>query len=116
MKYLPPRRDPIVPVSSRARVPVSGDPPPYYPVSPQRQLVEYWSVIRSNLLLLGLLALAGLVAGWLAMTVQRPLYRAKTALDIRSLNENFLNPREGSSTGTTQSILPESYIQTEIKI
>lgn len=115
MNYLP-HRDPIVPVSSRARVPVSGDPPPYYPVNPPRQLVEYWSVIRSNLLLLGLLAFAGLVAGWLAMTVQRPLYRAKTALDIRSLNENFLNPREGSSTGTTQSILPESYIQTEIKI
>ena len=37
-------------------------------------------------------------------------------LDIRSLNENFLNPRDGSSTGTTDSVLPESYIQTEIKI
>jgi succinoglycan biosynthesis transport protein ExoP len=113
MTYLPSRWDATVPVSSKPRLP---DPAPYFAGSSGRQSAGYWSIIRSNLGLIGVLAFAGLLLGWLAMTVQRPLYRAKTELDIRSLNENFLNTRDGASTGTTQSVLPESYIQTEIKI
>ena len=40
------------------------------------------------------------------------MYQARTVLDIRSLNENFLSSRDGSPIGTTNTaVLPESYIQ-----
>jgi uncharacterized protein involved in exopolysaccharide biosynthesis len=83
---------------------------------PPSQLLEYWRVFRAKLGWICLLALVGTGLGWLVATIQRPMYQARTVLDIRSLNENILNPRDGSTTGTSGSVLPESYIQTEIKI
>lgn len=80
------------------------------------QLVEYWHVLRDNYLWVCSLALLGLAIGWVVAKVQQPMYQARTELDIRSLNENFLNPRDGASTGTTESVLPQSYVETEIKI
>ncbi|MDP9147876.1 MAG: polysaccharide biosynthesis tyrosine autokinase, partial [Acidobacteriota bacterium] len=83
---------------------------------PPSQFLEYWHVMRGNLAWITLVAVAGTGLGWLAATLRPSIYQARTVLDIRSLNENFLNPREGSPIGTTGSVLPESYIQTEIKI
>jgi len=117
MPYLPARVTPGANSSSQAW-PLQP-PPPNYSVStvPQpSQFLEYWNIVQANFWRIGLLSLIGVAAGWVAVSLQRPLYQAKTVLDIRSLNENFLNPRENSSTGTTESVLPESYVQTEIKI
>lgn len=83
---------------------------------PPSQLLEYLRVIRGNLVLIAALAGAGVGVGWLSASLRPAMYQARTVLDIRSLNENFLNSREGSPIGTTASVLPESYIQTEIKI
>ena len=83
---------------------------------PQSQLLEYWNVLRANLGRIGAVALVGAALGWMIGELRPAMYQAKTVLDIRSLNENFLNPRDGSPIGTTGSVLPESYIQTEIKI
>ncbi|MBL8210486.1 MAG: polysaccharide biosynthesis tyrosine autokinase [Bryobacterales bacterium] len=58
--------------------------------------------------------LLGALLGSLSVALQPAMYQAKTVLDIRSLNENFLSSEAG--TGTSQSVLPESFIQTEIKI
>jgi succinoglycan biosynthesis transport protein ExoP len=73
-------------------------------------------VVRANLGWISLLTLIGGLLGWIVSAVQTPMYQSRTVLDIRSLNENFLNPREGTAMGTTGSVLPESYLQTEIKI
>jgi succinoglycan biosynthesis transport protein ExoP len=113
MTNLPSRWNPSA--SMNLRLPMAGDPA-HYGLKRPSQFPEYWRVIRSHFVLIFSLVLVGVLAGWLATMLQRPLYQAKTALDIRSLNENFLNPREGAATGTTESVLPESYIQTEIKI
>ncbi len=86
------------------------------PVEQPSQLLEYWIVIRANFGWICLLALVGAGLGWLISALQPSMYQARTLLDIRSLNENFLN-KEGSSTvSPTGDLLPESYIQTEIKI
>lgn len=79
------------------------------------QVLEYWFAVRSNLGVTCLLVLGGLAAGWFYAATQHPMYQSKTVLDIQSLNENFLN-EQSASTRTTDSVLPESYIQTEIKI
>lgn len=86
------------------------------PSQPPSQFLEYWQVLRGNILWISLLAAIGTGLGWMVGFLQPSMYQAKTVLDIRSLNENFLNPREGTAIGTTGSVLPESYIQTEIKI
>ena len=83
---------------------------------PPSQLLEYLRVIRGNLVLIAALAAAGAGVGWLTAALRPAMYQASTVLDIRSLNENFLNSREGSPIGATASVLSESYIQTEIKI
>jgi len=83
--------------------------------TPPSHFLEYWRAIRGNILWILALMLTGMAVGWLFAASQRPLYEARTVLDIRSLNENFLN-NQGSSSGTTESVLPEAYIQTEIKI
>jgi succinoglycan biosynthesis transport protein ExoP len=85
---------------------------------PRSQLLEYWDALRRKLVMVGLLAAVGAGAGFLVAMLQHPLYRARTVLDIRNLNENLLNVRDGGGAGTGMAGtgLPESYLQTEIKI
>jgi polysaccharide biosynthesis transport protein len=120
MAYLPPQfnvevqRTPVVNGVARP-LPNRGDwsaAPP----EPPSQLLEYWQVMRANLGWICLLAAIGAGAGWLVAAMKPAMYEAKTVLDIRSLNEDFLNPRDGSPVSNSGSVLPESYIQTEIKI
>jgi succinoglycan biosynthesis transport protein ExoP len=119
VNYLPPHNDSagrqLVPRMPTIRN--SGISPEWSvsTVRPPGQFLEYFQIIRNNFGWICLLGLIGLAAGCLFASLQRPLYEARTVLDIRSLNENFLT-RESSATGTTESVLPEAYIQTEIKI
>jgi len=81
------------------------------------QLLEYWEALRRKLVLVGLLAAVGACAGFLVAMLQRPLYRARTVLDIRNLNENLVNMREGGAAAEVSPAgLPDSYLQTEIKL
>lgn len=106
----------LTPYSKGTRSPVVPAEWLYAKTTPPSQFLEYWQAIRQNLVWIFVLMVVGIAGGWLFASMQDPLYQARTVLDIRSLNENFLNPSQGSSTGTTDSVLPEAYIQTEIKI
>lgn len=119
MSYLPPPSD----FDSRRTGPTHGGPKPVIagewsvaPAERPSQLLEYLGFIRANLAWISALAVAGAGLAWLTASLRPAMYQARTVLDIRSLNENFLSSREGSPIGTTASVLPESYIQTEIKI
>lgn len=84
---------------------------------PRSQWLEYWEALHGKLVMVGLLAALGAGAGFLVAMLQHPLYRARTVLDIRNLDENLLNMRDGgAATGVAATGLPESYLQTEIKI
>jgi polysaccharide biosynthesis transport protein len=119
MSYLPPPSDParrglsLSPGAARV-----ANPAVWPASSPEQssQLLEYLRVMRANLGWIAALAVVGAGLGWITAALRPAMYQARTMLDIRSLNENFLNPRDGSPIGTTASVLPESYIQTEIKI
>jgi capsular exopolysaccharide synthesis family protein len=80
------------------------------------QLLEYWQVIRGNFLVICILGLIGAGVGWVVTMIRPSMYQARTVLDIRSLNEDFLNQNAGTPMGTSGTVLPESYLQTEIKI
>lgn len=86
------------------------------PAEQPSQLLEYWIVIRANFGWICLLAVLGGMFGWFITALEPSMYQARTLLDIRSLNENFLNKEGASTVNPTGEVLPESYIQTEIKI
>jgi succinoglycan biosynthesis transport protein ExoP len=89
-----------------------GGPPP----EPPSQLFEYWETIRRRLGWLCLIAVLGGLGGALVTLHQPSLYRSRTVLDIRNLNENVLSMRDGAGSSNTGNVLPETYLQTEIKI
>ncbi len=65
-------------------------------------LIEYWRILnRRKGLFLVIIALSGLT-GLLLTRAQSPVYRARTLLEIESLNEDFLNIRNVSPTATDQ--------------
>ncbi len=52
--------------------------PPQIMKEPRGQLLEYWDALRGKLVLVGLLAAVGAVAGFAVAMLQHPLYRART--------------------------------------
>src|SRR4051812_32160972 len=99
MDYLPPSQTPLSRFLDNRTRPRPVAPVRDWPVQQERtegQFLEYWKVIRTNIGWIALLAVIGAALGWVTAQVQRPMYQAHTVMDIRSLNENFLNPREGS--------------------
>lgn len=90
--------------------------PPQTVNEPRSQLLEYWEALRKRLVMVALLAAVGATAGFVVAMLQHPLYRARTVLDIRNLNENLLNMQEGGAATGMATGLPESYLQTEIKL
>ncbi len=64
-----------------------------------------------------LIAFLGLLSSLLLTLPQTPVYQARTSLEIRNLNENFLNMREVNPTANEGgSSPPESDLQTQVKI
>lgn len=87
------------------------------PIAPSpSQFLEYWMTFRRSLRLVTVLVLVGGAIGF-ALTMLLPrLYRSRTILEVRSLDENMLKMKEGAAVSNAESVLPESYLQTEIKI
>src|SRR2546423_613142 len=80
-------------------------------------LLEYWRILNRRKGALFLFAVVSTLLGFLLTRAQSPVYRARTLLEIESLNEDFLNMRNVSpvaSQGNSQS--PESNIRTQIAI
>lgn len=79
-------------------------------------LIEYWRIIRRRKALLIVLAVLGAAIGFLVTLPQTPIYKARTSLEIVSLNENFLNMKEGNPITESGSSADSTDIQTQIKI
>ena len=80
-------------------------------------LVEYWRILTKRKGTLLLIAAIGIMAGFFFTKLQSPIYRARTLVEIESINEDFLNMRDVSQTSTdasTQS--PEYNVRTQITI
>jgi len=98
-----------------------NEPYAYYPPRnserhERTQLLEYLGVIRRHALSIALLAVAGALAGFALAVFSRPMYRARTTLDIQQFDENILKMGSSNEPANAPSAPAESYIQTEIKI
>ncbi len=84
-------------------------------IVPERQ-IDYWAAFRRNRWILLLFPLLGAAGGYLYSRTQRPVYQARTTLEIRLLNDNFLNTREVTPTGALTENAIEPYIQAQVEI
>ncbi len=80
-------------------------------------LVEYFRLISRHRWLIVLSAALGAIIALAICLTTRPVYRARTSLDIQNLNADFMNMRAVAPTGQVNGAgSAEVYIQTEIKL
>ena len=77
---------------------------------------DYLRILIRNRKTIFLVALAGAVLGLLVNLAALPLYRARTSLDIQSLNSDFMDMKSVSATGDQGASSTEAYVQTQIKM
>ncbi len=83
---------------------------------PEGLLVGYYRMLLRHRWMISVFALVGATLAFLFCLTARPVYRARTSLDIQNLNADFINMHAVTPTSMAGSATPEVYIQTEIKL
>lgn len=78
-------------------------------------LMQYWQLLQRHRGTVLSVALLGMLAGYLVSLVQKPIYRARTSLEIQSINDNFLNMADVSMVATSP-MLRDADIQTHVQL
>jgi succinoglycan biosynthesis transport protein ExoP len=117
----PSKKVPLLPAASQLAPPayVPAVPARWTPVdsvdeNPSFNLMDYWEAIRRYKFVIFAFIVAGAMGGLLLSSLQTPMYRAHTSLEVEDLNENFQNLKD--SDPTVQAPPAESYFQTQVKI
>jgi succinoglycan biosynthesis transport protein ExoP len=83
-------------------------------------LIEYWRIIRRRRGTLLVIAVVGLLASIFITLPQTPIYRARTALEIQDINNDFLNSKQvnpvtedGSGNALTDVMTQMRIVQSE---
>ncbi len=80
-------------------------------------LVEYYRLLLRHRVGIAVLAAVGAALALLLCLTTRPIYRARTSLDIQNLNVDFMNIRNIAPTGgLTGAGSGEVFLQTQIKL
>jgi capsular exopolysaccharide synthesis family protein len=79
-------------------------------------LIEYWRILRRNFRSIFIAALAGLIIGFAVGIPMKPVYRATTALEVLTINEDFLNMKQASPTSTNDNNFDTSEEETQAKL
>jgi len=96
---------------------VDGSSPGAAPAASSFTLGQYWNILARRKGTVLLIALLGAGAAFLLTRMQTPVYRARTLLEIESLNEDFLNTRNVNPTsGRDPFQSPEYMIRTQTMI
>ena len=88
----------------------------YLDTSDSEGLLEYWRVLWRHKATILVGAFLGTLLGFLVSLPQTPLYRARTAIEIETFNENYLNLREVNPTTASGSVASELDISTQVKV
>ena len=88
----------------------------YLDASDSEGLLEYWRVLWRHKATILVGAFLGTLLGFLVSLPQTPIYRARTAIEIETLNENYLNLREINPTTASGSVAREFEISTQVKV
>lgn len=77
---------------------------------------EYLRTLNRHRVLLALCACAGILLALLSGFWTLPVYATRTSLDIRSLNNDFMNMRSVAPTGENTPAEADTNLQTQIKL
>src|SRR5258706_4399699 len=78
--------------------------------------IEFWRILRRRKGALILFAFAGALIGFLFTRPQRPIYQARTSIEIVGLNDNFLNTKQVKPVAETGTNSETADMQTQVKI
>ncbi len=79
-------------------------------------LLDYLRILLRKRGVILALALAGALGGFLLNLGTLPVYRARTSLDIESLNSDFMGMHAVAAIGGSTDASSEAYVQTQIKL
>jgi polysaccharide biosynthesis transport protein len=83
---------------------------------PTGGLLEYWRILQRRKDTVILIALVGMVAGFLFTVPQTPVYQARTVIEIQSLNNDFLNMKDVDPNSNQSGWDPTIEVQTQVHI
>ena len=83
---------------------------------PTGGLLEYWRILQRRRNTVILIALAGMIAGFIYTVPQTPIYQARTVIEIQSLNTDFLNMRDVEPNTDESDYDPTIEVQTQVHI
>jgi succinoglycan biosynthesis transport protein ExoP len=99
--------------------PSSGAPYGYEPDDDAESdggLFEYARILRRHKAAIVLSGIAGLVLGVGIGIPMKPVFRARTSVEVLNVNEDFMNMKQSSPTTTTDSSYDTSEEQTQAKL
>ena len=93
-----------------------------YPAAFEREaesdsvIMEYLRMLKRHRVAVTVFALIGLGLGIAVTTVQTPVYRATTSLEVLNLNEDFMNMKQSNPVSDTDNSYDTSEVETQVKI
>jgi polysaccharide biosynthesis transport protein len=79
-------------------------------------LMEYLRTLGRYRWLIAACGVCGILASFLMSFSELPVYRARTSLDIQSLNNDFMNMKAVAPTDNAMDPASDEYVQTQIKL
>ena len=83
--------------------------------SEHHSMMVYWRILVRHKVTILLAVLLGIMAGVMVTLPQTPVYQATVAIEVQSLNEDFLNMRNINPTATNDYYDPYYEIQTRVR-
>jgi succinoglycan biosynthesis transport protein ExoP len=79
-------------------------------------LLEYWRILRRHKWSILFSSLGGLILGIVIGIPMTPVFRARTALEVLNLNEDFMNLKQSNPVSTADNSFEISEEQTQAKL
>jgi polysaccharide biosynthesis transport protein len=79
-------------------------------------LLDYWRMLSRHRTVIIIASLIGLAAGFAAGIPAKPVYRARTSVEVLNLNEDFMNTRQTTPVTTSDNSYDTSEAQTQTKL
>jgi polysaccharide biosynthesis transport protein len=83
---------------------------------PTGGLLEYWRILQRRKNTVIVIALVGMIAGFLCTVPQTPIYQARTVIEIQGLNSAFLNMKDVDPNSDQSGYDPTIEVQTQVHI
>jgi succinoglycan biosynthesis transport protein ExoP len=79
-------------------------------------LEDLWKLLWQRKMLICACTLLGVIGGLSMGLIQQPEYRARTAIELEGLNDNYLNLKDLSPTSPAVNYAADAYLQTQVKL